>query len=151
LAALIALKSRTDWRRKQPRLEDVVGADDARKRWLQRKAECLEAGLALGFADDAVHVGQQVGERQPARAVGAIHGVLGAQHAKVVLERPVQRVVERQRNRLGARRAGGHAAPERAGGRGTGTPGRSCADAGGARERRGQRADRKRKLWLITR
>ena len=99
----------------QPRVEHVEGADDARKRRLQRKAERFEVGLALGLADAAVDVGQQVGQRQPARAARAVHRLFGGEHAEVVGERALQRFIERERYRLGAQRACRHAAPERAG------------------------------------
>ena len=110
----MARRSSTDWRRKTRASKTSNGPTTRGNGSLDRKAERFEVGLAHRLADAARHVRQQLAQRDPARTVGTVDRLFGAEHAQVVRERTLEGRVQRQRDRLRRRGPGGHAAPERA-------------------------------------
>ena len=87
----------------------VEGADDRR---LGGEAVRFEVDDLPPAAERARHVGQQLRQRAPSRAPRRGLGFLLQQQAEVVLQRPLDRVLHRQRQRLGGHGSFRHAAEE---------------------------------------
>src|SRR4029079_11995600 len=91
-------------------VEDVERADD---RVGRGEAERLEVEHLPPRRERARDVGKQIRERAPLRAAGRGRVLFLQQQAEVVLQRALHRVLHRQRQRLGRRRALRYAAEER--------------------------------------